>query len=202
MPRRRGLARQSPGCSTAPLHLLELVDALDRVAVGHSSSSFPFPVSPASQHSLFAWERIAARVSRKRSGVTTRRGTTTTSTRSCRCTRRTWSSRTTPQGVGAGPGRGQGAHRVDLRELARPPLRTRRLYVRDGVVTQEWTAAPRTPTRCAEATWSPSPPARRSSGAGRRDPLRGRPDQAQGRLLGLRLDSPPGRPARLVEIRP
>ena len=37
---------------------------------------------------------------------------------------------------------------------------------------------------------------------GRRDPLRGRPDQAQGRLLGLRLDPPPGRPARLVEIRP
>ena len=42
---------------------------------------------------------------------------------------------------------------------------TRRLYVRDGVVTQEWTAtAPPTPTRCAAATWSPSRPARGSSG--------------------------------------
>ena len=36
----------------------------------------------------------------------------------------------------------------------------RRTYCRDGLVVQEWTRPPRTPTRCAAATWSPSRPAR------------------------------------------
>src|SRR5207342_705716 len=41
------LAGEAPGRSPAPLHLLELVDVLDRVALGHCSSSFRFPlVSP------------------------------------------------------------------------------------------------------------------------------------------------------------
>ena len=41
---------------------------------------------------------------------------------------------------------------------------TRRLYVRDGLVVQEWTARRPTPTRCAAATSSPSRPGRRSPG--------------------------------------
>ena len=62
---------------------------------------------------------------------------------------------------------------------------TRRLYVREGVVTQEWTAtATHTramrrgdPRGAADGTHG-------QLGRRRRYPLRGRPDQAQGRLLG------------------
>ena len=41
---------------------------------------------------------------------------------------------------------------------------TRRLYVRDGLVVQEWTATATHANRCAAATSSPSRPARRSPG--------------------------------------
>ena len=75
---------------------------------------------------------------------------------------------------------------------------TRRLYVREGLVVQEWTAsathtqddAPRRHRRRAE---------RRTGRVGRagRDPVRGRAGQAQGRLLRLRLDPAPGGTAGL-----
>ncbi len=63
-----------------------------------------------------------------------------TSTRSCRCTRPAWSSRTTP--------RASRLRATQVREHIGaifetwPDIHfeTRRLYVRDGVVTQEWTA--------------------------------------------------------------
>ena len=76
---------------------------------------------------------------------------------------------------------------------------TRRLYVREGLVVQEWTATAthaktmRRGDLVAEPTGKP-----RRVGRPRRDPLRGRPGQAQGRLLRQRLDPAPGRPARLI----
>ena len=63
-----------------------------------------------------------------------------TSTRSWRCTRPTWSSTTTPPGESA-QGDEVREHIGSIFETW-PDIHfeTRRLYVRDGVVTQEWTA--------------------------------------------------------------
>ena len=72
---------------------------------------------------------------------------------------------------------------------------TRRLYVREGVVTQEWTATATHSKTLRRGDLEAPPRARRSAGRRRRDPLRGRTGQAQGRLLGLGLDPAPGRPA-------
>ena len=75
---------------------------------------------------------------------------------------------------------------------------TRRLYVREGVVTQEWTATATHSNTLRRGDLEAPPSGRdRQLGRRRRDPLRGRLDQAQGRLLGLGLDPAPGRPARL-----
>ena len=75
---------------------------------------------------------------------------------------------------------------------------TRRLYVREGLVVQEWTATA-THTKAMRRGDLEAPPTGKHGelGRDRLDPLRGRPGQAQGRLLGLGLDPAPGRPARL-----
>ena len=69
---------------------------------------------------------------------------------------------------------------------------TRRLYVREDLVVQEWTArhprnraAPRRARRAAER-------AQGRVGRDGRDPLRGRSHQAQGCVLRLGRDPPPG----------
>ena len=81
-----------------------------------------------------------------------------------------------------------------------PDLRfeTRRLYVREGLVVQEWTAtATHANTMRRGDIEAPPTGTRDRAGTASTDPVRGRPDQAQGRLLGLGLDPAPGRPARL-----
>ena len=76
---------------------------------------------------------------------------------------------------------------------------TRRLYVRDGVVTQEWTASATHTNTMRRGDLVAEPTGNRIEWRGhRRDPVRGRPRQAQGRLLGLGLDPAPGRAAGLV----
>ena len=87
-----------------------------------------------------------------------------TSTRSWRCTRPTWSSRTTPP-ASRRAGEEARAHIGAIFETW-PDIAftTRRLYVREGLVVQEWTAtrhprqhdAPRRPHRRADrqqVTW-------------------------------------------------
>ena len=70
---------------------------------------------------------------------------------------------------------------------------TRRLYVRDGLVVQEWTAIATHSRPCAAGTSLRSPRSARCLGRHGRDPIRGRPRETQGRLLGLGLDPAPGR---------
>ena len=95
--------------------------------------------------------------------ATTRPGTRTISTRSSRCTRRTWCSRTTPPASAPRARRCASTSARSSRPGPTSASTTRRLYVRDGLVVQEWTATRPTPTRCAAATSSPSRPARRST---------------------------------------
>ena len=76
---------------------------------------------------------------------------------------------------------------------------TRRLYVRDGVVTQEWTATATHTNEMRRGDLVAEPTGKTDRVArDRRDPVRGRPGEAQGRLLGLGLDPAPGRAARLA----
>ena len=78
---------------------------------------------------------------------------------------------------------------------------TRRLYVREDLVVQEWTATATHAKRMTRGDLVAEPTGNRVDlGRPRRDPLRGRPGQAQGRLLRQRLDPAPGRPARLTEL--
>ena len=74
---------------------------------------------------------------------------------------------------------------------------TRRLYVHPGLVVQEWTATATHANTMRRGDLTAEPTGGRRMGRARRDPLRGRPGQAQGRLLRQRLDPAPGRPARL-----
>jgi hypothetical protein len=126
---------------------------------------------------------------------TTMRGTPMTSTRSHRCTRRTWSSRTTRPASARGRG-GPRAHRRDLRDVARhhvldpPPLRT------DGLVVQEWTAAATHASEMRRGDLVAEPTGKEGQlGRPRRDPVRGRAREAKGRLLGLGVDPAAARPA-------
>lgn len=70
---------------------------------------------------------------------------------------------------------------------------TRRLYVREDLVTQEWTATTATHVKTMRRGDVTAEPTNKRIEVARdgRDPVRERPDQAQGRLLGLRLDPPP-----------
>ena len=73
---------------------------------------------------------------------------------------------------------------------------TRRLYVRDGLVVQEWTATATHSSTMRRGDIVAEPTSREVRvGRHGRDPLRGRPREAQGRLLGLGLDPAPGGPA-------
>ena len=68
-----------------------------------------------------------------------------------------------------------------------------RLYVREGIVIQEWTASATHANRMTRGDLTAEPTGRRVEWDGnRRDPLRERPGQAQGRLLRQRLDPAPG----------
>ena len=122
----------------------------------------------------------------RRSTATTTPGTRTTSTRSSRCTRPTWCSRTTP------PASAPRVRRcASTSPASSPPGPTS--PSRPGGSTCATTSSCRSGRR--RATHDQRAAARRSrraapAGGGRvggdgRDPLRGRPDQAQGRLLGL-----------------
>ena len=78
---------------------------------------------------------------------------------------------------------------------------TRRLYVRDGLVVQEWTATATHSQTMRRGDIVAEPTQRRGAlGRDGRDPVRGRPREAQGRLLGLGLDPAPGGPARLTGL--
>ena len=76
---------------------------------------------------------------------------------------------------------------------------TRRLYVRDGLVVQEWTATATHANEMRRGDLVAEPTGKTISlGRPRRDPVRGRPGEAQGRLLGLGLDPAPAGAARLA----
>ena len=85
----------------------------------------------------------------------------------------------------------------DLRVLARHQVRDPAALRARGLVVQEWTATATHTRDAAPRRHRGAPSGRTVAGRDRRDPLRGRPGQAQGRLLGLGLDPAPGRPARL-----
>ena len=73
-------------------------------------------------------------------------------------------------------------------------FRTRRLYVREDLVVQEWTASAThtQPLRRGELARGAIGRARRVGGDGHH-PVRGRQGEAQGRLLRLGVDPAPGR---------
>ena len=76
-----------------------------------------------------------------------------------------------------------------------PDLRfdTRRLYVRDGLVVQEWTAHATHTRRLSRGDLVAEPSGKRAElGRHGRHPVRGRAREAQGRLLGLRRDPAAG----------
>src|SRR5262245_12514550 len=163
-----GLAGEMPGRLPASLHLLELLDVHDRVALGHLSSSLAFPLSRrrCRTYPLQPWESPRRRVSKNRSGVTTRRGTTTTSTRSCPCTRRTWCSRTTRR---ASRPRASRSASTSVRSSRPGRTSTSRRGASTCATASSRRNGPlrrRTPTRCAAGTSSRNPPARGSSGGG------------------------------------
>ena len=68
---------------------------------------------------------------------------------------------------------------------------TRRLYVREDLVVQEWTAGATHNRELRRGELVAERQAHRVGGHGR-DPVRGRPGEAQGRLLRLDLDTAPG----------
>ena len=107
---------------------------------------------------------------------------------------RTWSSRTTPPASRRAARRSATTSPRSSRPGPTSSSATRRLYVREDLVVQEWTA---TATHANEdAAGRPRRRADRQPGRmgrPRRDPLRGRARQAQGRLLRQRLDPAPGR---------
>jgi steroid delta-isomerase-like uncharacterized protein len=137
------LAREAPGGSPTSLHLLELVDALDRVALSHRSSSSGLPlVSPGNRtYPLRVGEDSAQ-------GLEEAIGRYNEA----------WNNHDldaiiamhAPDMVFENHTAGESAQGPD--EVRKhigsifeswPDLHfeTRRLYVRDGVVTQEWTAS-------------------------------------------------------------
>ena len=105
---------------------------------------------------------------------------------------RRWCSRTTRPASAPRATRRSSTSRGIFESWPDIAFSTRRLYVREDLVVQEWTA---TATHVKELRRGRhrrralGPPHR--VGRDGRDPVRGRPDQAQGRLLGLGLD--PGR---------
>ena len=79
---------------------------------------------------------------------------------------------------------------------------TRRLYVRDGLVVQEWTATATHANEMRRGDLVAEPTGKQDRlGRPGRDPVRGRAREAQGRLLGLGLDPAPARAARLASRR-
>ena len=79
---------------------------------------------------------------------------------------------------------------------------TRRLYVREGLVVQEWDASATHTQTMRRGDVVAEPTGRRVAWEGIDcDPLRGRPRQAQGRLLRQRLDPAPGRAALELSLR-
>ena len=196
--RRRGqrtaARRTSPTAGRARAHDVRQ----RRAARPRTSLSACRPSSSAatSRMRLGSEHRDASRCTRRSPPTTDAWQRRTTSTRSPRCDARRHGLRET---YTAGE-RAEGAEALehigrDLRVVARhrvrdaPALRARGPR-RAGVDGD----APRTSRSCAAATSSPSRSGRRIEWIGHgRDPVRGRPDQAQGRLLGRRLDPAPGR---------
>jgi ketosteroid isomerase-like protein len=75
---------------------------------------------------------------------------------------------------------------------------TRRLYVREDLVVQEWTASATHSTELRRGEISATQRQASRVGGPRRDPVRARLRQAQGRVLGLRGDPASGGSARLA----
>ena len=96
---------------------------------------------------------------------------------SCPCTPRTWSSRTHTAGESAkGPDEVRKHIGAIFESWPDLHFETRRLYVRDGVVTQEWTASATHSNTMRRGDLVAEPTGEKIEWrGGRRDPLRGRP---------------------------